>query len=92
MTVDNKTFRIIAGVAMSGCIVWGYWWLTWVLAISLLFIFYDYYEIILWGIIYDAIYGLPLSQFYNMPYIFSISSIVLFTLAFFLRRNLIAYK
>jgi hypothetical protein len=71
---------------MLAVIVWGYWWLTVALAIILLlFIFPNYYEILLWGVIYDALYGHASPRsIWGIAYIFSIGSIVtLFTLAFF---------
>jgi hypothetical protein len=77
---------------MLAVIVWGYWWLTVALAILLLFIFPNYYEILLWGVIYDALYGLPLHEYWGIAYIFSIGSIVLFLLSLFLRKMLSAYE
>ena len=84
--------RILAGVLMVASIIWGYWWLTWALAIVFLFLFPMYYEIIAWGIIYDAIYGVPLPEFYGIPYVFTISSIVLFLIAFYMRKYLTVYE
>lgn len=84
--------RIFTACLMIASIIWGYWWLTWSLAIIFLFIFPLYYEILFWGVMYDALYGLPLPQFYNLPYIFTISSIILFASAFFLRKILLAYE
>ncbi len=61
------------------------------LAIIFLFTFTSYYEIIGAGIVYDVLYGLPLPQFYNFPYIFTVSSVLLFLIALFLKRKLLAY-
>ncbi len=91
----NATKRILirvgAGILMFCCIMWGYWWLTWCAAIALLFYFPVYYEIILWGVMYDALYGMALPEFWNVRYIFSIASIALFLLSFFLRKRLTVY-
>jgi hypothetical protein len=84
--------RIVTAIVMFCLIMWGYWWMTWCLAIVLLFYFSSYYEIILWGIIYDALYGMALPEFWNIRYIFTISSIVLFIMAYFLRKKLIIYN
>lgn len=81
----------MAFFVIGASLIWGYWWLTWVLAIAFLFIFPLYYEIIFAGIVYDAIYGLPLPQFYDFPYMFTVAGIILFILAFFLRKKLAAY-
>ena len=72
-------------------IMWGYWWLTWCAAIILLFYFPIYYEIILWGVMYDALYGTALPEFWNIRYIFTIAGITLFLISFFLRKRLIVY-
>lgn len=84
--------RILAGVLMFCSIMWGYWWLTWCLAIALLFYFPFYYEIIIWGIIYDALYGIALPEFWNIRYIFTMAGIVLFLLSLVLKKRLIAYE
>lgn len=91
MKINNLTLRYFAAFALLTSLLWGFWWLTWVLAIVSLFIFTSYYEIIILGIAYDALYGLPIPQFYNFPYIFTLSSIILFLFAQFLRGKLIAY-
>ncbi len=91
MILTNPTTRYIAGLVLLASLVWGPWWLTWALAIALLFIFPSYYEILAAGAIYDALYGLPLPQFYNFPYVFTVASIVLFITAHFLRQKLIIY-
>lgn len=90
--MQNRTFRILAGLTIIASIMWGYWWLTWTLAIVFLFFFPSYYELILWGVMYDALYGLPISQFYNFRYIFTIVTLILFVTSLFLRKSLIAYE
>jgi hypothetical protein len=77
---------------MIASIIWAPWWLTWGLAIVFLFIFPSYYEILLWGVAYDSLYGLPLPQFWNFPYIFSLSSAILFVISIYLRKLLLAYE
>lgn len=75
--------RILSGLIMIACIIWGYWWLMLSAAIIFLFIFNSYYEIIAWGIIYDSLYGLT--------HMFTIVFISLFIIAFFLKKYLFAY-
>jgi hypothetical protein len=77
---------------MLACIIWGYWWLTAALAIIFLFMFPNYYEIIFWGVMYDALYGLSLPQFFGVAYVFSIASILLFLISILLRKLLSAYE
>ncbi len=92
MEIKNKTFRRVAIIAMLASIVWGYWWLTWALAILFLFLFPLYYEIIIWGIMYDAIYGLSLREFWGISSMFTALSLLLFIIAFSLRKYLLAYE
>jgi hypothetical protein len=94
MKINQRThilIRVVTAILMFCFIMWGYWWLTWCFAIGLLFYFPKYYEIIVWGIIYDALYGMSLPEYWNIRYIFTISSIALFVIAFFLRKRLIVY-
>jgi hypothetical protein len=83
--------RIATALMMFCFIMWGYWWFTWCLAIGLLFYFRNYYEIIIWGIIYDAIYGISLPEYGDIRYIFTISSIILYVLAIIFRKSLTVY-
>ena len=84
--------RIIMGILIFCSIIWGYWYLTWALAIIFLFIFPMYFEIIAWGIIYDSLYGIKLPEFWNIDYIFTIVSIVLFLISFIIKKKLIIYE
>ncbi len=53
----NTLYRILAGICMVCLIAWGYWWLTLAVGILFLFLFKNYYEIIIWGILFDVLYG-----------------------------------
>ena len=77
---------------MLASVIWGYWWLTWTLAIVFLFIFPSYYEILFWGVMYDSLYGISLPQFWGIPSMFTISSIVLLAVAWIVRNFLLAYE
>jgi hypothetical protein len=88
----NNLSRVILGILVFLSIIWAPWWLTWSLAIIFLFYFSLYYEIFAWGIIYDALYGISLSEYWNVSYIFSIASIVLFIISFIIKKKLIIYE
>lgn len=90
--MNQRTFRIISACIILASVVWGYWWFTWALIIIALFIFPLYYEIILWGVMYDALYGLPISQFYHFRYIFTVASFLFFLIALYLKKYLLAYE
>lgn len=91
MIITNSSWRYVAGFLLFISLVFGQWWLTWTLAIVFLFIFSSYYEIIITGILYDALYGAALPQFYNFSYVFTVSAFVLFLLAVYLRQKMILY-
>jgi hypothetical protein len=88
----NTSFRILSAIGVASLLIWGQWWIVWPLIIVFLFIFPTYYEIIFWGVMYDALYGLSVPQFWNIPFVFSILSIVLFILSQLLRKLLLAYE
>jgi hypothetical protein len=84
--------RIIAGTILLISILFGYWWITWILAIILLFTFPVYYEIIICGIIYDSLYGISSIRFMGIEYVFTIFSIVLFLFSLLLTKHLKIYE
>jgi hypothetical protein len=92
MQINKPFLRFAAGFALVVALLWGYWWVVAVLSIVFLFLFPSYYEIIAVGVAYDALYGVALPQFYNFPYVFTAASIVLFIIAYALRKKLIAYE
>jgi len=92
ITSNNHIYlRILIAIIMFCCVMWGYWWMTWCLAIGFLFYFPNHVEIIFLGIFYDSLYGTSLPEFWNVRYFFTISSIVIFIIAFLLRKSLIVY-
>jgi len=62
-------------------------WLVLPAAIVCMFVFENFYEIIVLGIIIDALYGLP-SRFFPFPIIYTISISVLFVARIFLKKHL----
>lgn len=84
--------RILFFIIMLFSLVFAYWWITWCLAIILLFYFPVYFEIIALGIVYDALYGLTLPEFWNIKYIFTLASIVLFLISLIIKKRLIIYE
>lgn len=87
----NTLIRIVSVIIVFGLIIWAYWWFVWVFIIALLFYFKNYYEIILWGILYDALYSVSLAEYGNFRYIFTISSIILYVIGLIFRKRLIVY-
>ncbi len=90
--VNNTKIRVLLGIIVFSTILWGFWYLPLIISIILVFIIPKYYEIILWGIMYDALYGIPLDMFWHIPYIFSIASILFLIASLFFRKHLIVYE
>ncbi len=88
----NGTARVLLGIGMLASIVGAWWWFTLILTIVFLFLFPVYYEILLWGIIYDALYGLPLARFGGFPYVFTVGAFVLFLATCMIRKILIIHE
>ena len=89
---NKNILRFICDFILILSILFGYWWLTWILAIIFLFYFNFYIEIAICGVIYDSLYGIPLEEFWNMKYIFTLSSIVLFLISLIIKKRLIVYE
>ncbi len=88
----NGYVRALAFVIVLAVLIGGYWWLTIMLAIAFLFIIPTYYEILFFGSMYDALYGLSLAQFGGFSYIFTIAAFVLFLMTLFVKKILSAYE
>ncbi len=80
--MNNLSLRIGSGILMILLIAWGYWWLILIAACAFLFIYPSYYEILLWGVIVDALYASP----YQAHIAFIFAAILLFISIFFKKR------
>ncbi|MES2087494.1 MAG: hypothetical protein V4467_00720 [Patescibacteria group bacterium] len=65
-------------------------WLVFLVAIICLFIFDNFYECIILGVIVDVLYGVP-TRFLPTPVLYSVSMSAIFILKAFLRRHLKFY-
>lgn len=85
--------RLIAALLMIGLVAWGYWWLILIAACIFLFVYRSYYEIILWGIIFDAVYAAPPEKLFDYrAHIATLLAIALFFLTIFLKKRLAFYS
>lgn len=82
--------RIAFNVLMFTSVLFLPWWITAIIAISFLFKF-TAYEIILWGVFADMLYSASAPSFYNIEFLFTISAIVIFVLAYFIKKRLMFY-
>lgn len=81
----NKYYviRIAAAIFMIILIAWAPWWLIVLCSIAGLVYFRNYYEIFVWGIFVDAIYGLS-------PWLFNytIGATIIFLIVFFFKHGI----
>lgn len=85
-------FRVGCFVLMLALVIWGYWWLVCLVAFFFLILFPLYYEIILWGILYDSLYGIPVPLLGGFDQIFTVIAIILFVCSYTLRHYVLAYE
>lgn len=67
---------------MLFAIAWFSWWIIIIVAIVFLFYFKNYYEIIIWGIVFDTLYG-------QMQHNALIVSVALLFITVFLKKRLL---
>ena len=72
--------RIVADILMIALIAWSPLWAIIIFSIAFAWIFAPYYEIILWGLAYDALYGLH--SFYGV-----VIALVIFIIIEILKRK-----
>ena len=75
-------YRISAAIVMLFAIAWFSWWIIIIVAIVFLFYFKNYYEIIIWGIVFDTLYG-------QMQHNALIVSVALLFITVFLKKRLL---
>lgn len=83
--MNNKAIilvRILCAILSIAAILWGSWiWIA-VIAIVGLFFIYPYYEIILWGVVVDALYGTS-----SLSIGYTLAAFILFAIAGTIRRR-----
>lgn len=77
------TIRLVSAIFMITLIAWAPWWLVVLCSVAGLVFFSNYYEIILWGVVVDAVYGL-----YPWPLRYTIFCTILFVTFFLFRRGI----
>lgn len=66
------------------------WWITAIIAVGFLSKFMAY-EIIFWAIFADVLYSASVIDFYNIQFLFTIGAVVMFILAYFIKKKLMFY-
>lgn len=84
------SLRIQLNILLFIAILFLPWWLSFLIALSILIIF-DGYELIGWGLFVDGLYGNQLENLFNLQYVFTLSSALLLILGFMLKKKIIYY-
>ena len=82
--------RILIDILLLFGIFMAPFWLTFLGALICLFVFENFYEIIIMGIIFDSLYGIPI-RFISLPAIYTLSASILFIARAFLKKHLKFY-
>lgn len=83
--------RIIINALLFSSILFFPWWITLFIAVAFLFMF-EAYEVLLWGLFGDLLYGAPVAGFLNIEFLFTLLFILLFIGVYFLKKKLILYN
>ncbi len=84
--------RLCAFLLSSILFLYAPWWVFWISVIAFLFYFPTYYEILVWGLVYDSVYGISSAGFGYFPYVCTAVSSILFLCAYILKKHLSVYE
>jgi len=65
------------------------YWITLSLSVAFLFVFKNYWEVILVFLFADLVYSIPQPRFWNFEYSLTVFAVILYFVVFILRKNLL---
>ena len=77
MKTSTLSLRILFNIIMFSSVLFFPWWFTFVIAVFFLF-FFDAYEVLFWGFLGDVLYGNPVPLYFNVPFLLTLVSLLLF--------------
>lgn len=83
--------RIFLNIFIFLSILFFPWWITLGVVLIILAI-YNAYEVIVLGIFADALYSVPLVDFFNIQFVFTIIFVSLLVVSSFLKKKVIFYN
>ncbi|HEX9609140.1 MAG TPA: hypothetical protein VGA06_02945 [Candidatus Paceibacterota bacterium] len=83
-------WRVLLNGALLSTIVWLPWWITIIFILALVARFRAY-EVLLWGVVADALYAAPASVLVGLPMFFTLAFTALFIVAEYSKRFLVFY-
>lgn len=84
--------RILADLAICIALLVFPWWVGFVLACIAFFLFEDFYEVILFGLIIDSLYQISIARYFHFELFFTAFAIVLFIAGFYIKKKLKFYS
>jgi len=84
--LKNHMFRIFSNIIFFLSVLFLPWWISFLLAIILLFRFTRYYELFFFAFLSDSLFGKPITMLWDLNIGFFISAFVLFTLVSVLKQ------
>jgi hypothetical protein len=89
MSFNKKyTIRVIAAIALCVCILFLPWWFVVIALIAAALYFETYFEIILFGVVIDSLYGVGVYSLFHIPITYTVFGIVVFLLSLPLRKRI----
>ena len=83
--------RAALNIAIFISILFFPWWISLALGILLIAVCKSY-EVLVWGLFFDALYGTPLDSLFGIEYVASVLFLFLFLVSFLVKKRVIFYK
>lgn len=83
--------RVVLNIFLGISILFFPWWISLIIGLVLI-MSCKAYEIIVWGLLFDALYGTSVNIFYNIQYLGTLVFFAFFLLSFALKRKIIFYQ
>ena len=83
--------RIFLNVCVFLSILWFPWWVTIGFLLLLLGVSRAY-EVLLWGVLLDVLYGAPLPDFFGVPLFFTLLCTLIVVVVEFIKPTLVFYE
>jgi len=83
--------RIALNILLGISILFFPWWVSFIAGLTLLAL-HKAYEVVVWGLLFDALYGTPLEAFHNIQYLGTLVFFALFLLSIVVKKKIIFYQ
>lgn len=80
--------RIFADAVLLGLAFLSPWWVTFLAATALFFVFPNFYELIAAGMLLDLLYGAPVPRLFGFQFALSLFALLLFILLGAVKRRM----